>query len=84
MIRLVGLFLIIGLIYTVNAEPCPVKDYVITSPTIQDAVDNGFISFEEGANLEKSINEGKQDIIPVDVDDGIIAFGVITYEDDIN
>jgi uncharacterized protein (UPF0218 family) len=84
-VRAIGLVLVIGIIYTANAEPCKLKappGHLITNQIIKDAIKSGLITREEGVSLEKSIQEGRQDIVPVDTDEGIIAIGVITYEDE--
>jgi hypothetical protein len=85
-IRLIGLILIIGLVYSVNAESdvsCPVKDVVVERDIIDTAVNVGLISLEEAIQLRIDIAEGKKDVIEIDSPDGIITFGTITYDEEL-
>jgi len=83
-VRITGLLLIIGFLYnTAYAEThniCPLKDVVVEKDIIDTAVNVGLITLEEAEQLRKDIVDGKKGMINVDTDEGIIAFGTITYD----
>jgi len=84
-IRIVGLLLIAAFLYgNANAagEPCPLKDVVVERDIIDTAVNVGLITFEESIQLREDIVNGKKGIIDVNADEGIIAFGTITFDEE--